>query len=174
MDGYDMRQKTKEEYIEIIHAIEIREGRATTGQIASDMGVKPSSATEMLRKLQKEGLLQYETYAGATLTDSGRRLALKLFSKHRAIADFLELIGVDRLVAERDACQIEHHAGHETIKKLEMFVRFAGLTSHESPWIEEFKKYCEAGSIEDCNLYEHDDSPTCSCRTASQSRRGLK
>jgi Mn-dependent DtxR family transcriptional regulator len=53
-----MRKKTVEEYIEIIHALEVREGRAATGKIAAEMGVKPSSATEMVKKLQKEGLLQ--------------------------------------------------------------------------------------------------------------------
>lgn len=95
-----MRKKTVEEYIEVIFALEREEGRATTGRIASEMNVKPSSATEMLQKLQKEGFLQYESYAGATLTESGRRLALELNGKHEAIADFLAIIGVDRAVAE--------------------------------------------------------------------------
>ncbi len=147
-----MRQKTMEEYIEIIHALEIREGRAATGRIAAEMKVKPSSATEMLRKLQHEGLLQYETYAGATLTDSGRRLALELKSKHKAIADFLEIIGVDRCVAERDACQMEHHVGRETMERLKRFVQFASLSPSEPLWIENFRRYCETGELVDCNL----------------------
>ncbi len=143
-----MRRKTVEEYIEIIHALELKEGRAATGRIAEEMGIKPSSATEMLQKLQKEGLLQYESYAGATLTDSGRRLALELKSKHRAIADFLEIIGVQKSVAERDACQMEHHVGRETMERLEKFVQFAGLFSSEPIWIENFKRYCETGRAE--------------------------
>ena len=146
-----MRKKTVEEYIEVIHALEAKEGRATTGRIAAQMNVKPSSATEMVQKLQKEGLLNYESYAGATLTDSGRRLALELNGKHKAIADFLEIIGVDRAVAERDACQIEHHVGRETMERLERFVQFAGLFSNEPKWIECFQRYCETGRVEDCN-----------------------
>lgn len=146
-----MRLKTIEEYIEIIHALEIQEGRATTGRIAAEMNVKPSSATEMLKKLQKEGFLQYKSYAGATLTDSGRRLALELKGKHKAIADFLEIIGVDRSAAERDACQIEHHVGQKTMEKLERFVQFAGLFANEPKWIECFQRYCETGEREDCD-----------------------
>lgn len=147
-----MRRKTVEEYIEVIHALEMQEGRAATGRIAREMGVKPSSATEMLQKLQNEGLLQYESYAGAALTDSGRKLALELKAKHRAIADFLEIIGVQRTVAERDACQMEHHVGRETMERLEKFVQFAGLSSKEPIWIENFKRYCETGQAGQCNL----------------------
>jgi len=146
-----LRQKTMEEYIEIIHALEIQEGRAATGRIASKMKVKPSSATEMLRKLQDEGLLKYETYAGATLTDSGRKLALELKGKHKAIADFLEIIGVDRSIAERDACQMEHHVGQETMERLKRFVQFASLSPSEPLWIENFRRYCETGELVECN-----------------------
>lgn len=162
-----MRQKTMEEYIEIIHALEIREGRAATGRIATEMKVKPSSATEMLQKLQHEGLLQHETYAGATLTDSGKRLALELKSKHKAIADFLKIIGVDRCVAERDACQMEHHVGRETMERLERFVQFASLSQSEPLWIENFKRYCETGQLVECNLCDRHDSKKHADKTAS-------
>lgn len=162
-----MRQKTMEEYIEIIHALEVQEGRAATGRIATEMKVKPSSATEMLQKLQHEGLLKYETYAGATLTDSGKRLALELKGKHRAIADFLEIIGVDRCVAERDACQMEHHVGRETMERLERFVQFASLSQSEPLWIENFKRYCETGELVECNLCGRHDLKKHAGRTAS-------
>ncbi len=149
-----------EEYIETIHSLELAEGRAATGRIAREMGVKPSSATEMLQKLQKEGLLQYESYAGATLTDAGRRMAMELVGKHRAIADFLEIIGVRRSVAERDACQMEHHVGRETMVQLEKFVQFVGLSSRDSIWIENFRRYCQTGQADRSQLGDcGDDYP---------------
>jgi len=169
-----MRQKTMEEYIEIIHALEIREVRAATGRIAKEMKVKPSSATEMLQKLQHEGLLQYETYAGATLTDSGKKLALELKGKHRAIADFLEIIGVDRCVAEQDACQMEHHVGRETMERLERFVQFASHSQSEPLWIENFKRYCETGELVECNLCGSHDFKKHAGRTSSASSRRSK
>ncbi len=146
-----MRRKTVEEYIEIIHALELTEGRASTGRIAGEMGIKPSSATEMLQKLQKEGLLQYESYAGATLTDAGRGLAQELEGKHKAIASFLEIIGVQRSVAEHDACQMEHHVGRETMAQLEKFVQFAGISPLDPTWIKNFKRYCGTGEMEECH-----------------------
>ena len=148
-----MRRKRVEEYIEIIHDLELQEGRAATGRIATEMGVKPSSATEMLQKLQNEGLLQYESYAGATLTDSGRRLALELEGKHRAIADFLEIIGVSASVAAGETQQ-------ETMERLKKFVQFVGLSSSQPIWIENFKRYCQTGQPEECDL-----SGRCTCRS---------
>jgi len=120
-----MRHKTIEEYIETICVLEQRNGRAQTGMIASHMGIKPPSITEMLQKLEKEGLVQYESYGGATLTSSGKKMARELMQKHRIIANLLEILGIDPELAEIDACQIEHHVSQETLNRLEQFVEFS-------------------------------------------------
>ncbi len=119
-----MRPKTIEEYIETICVLEQRNGRAQTGMIAAQMGVKPPSITEMLQKLEREGLIHYESYNGAILTSSGKKMARELMQKHRIIANLLETLGIDRELAEVDACQIEHHVSPETLKTLEQFVEF--------------------------------------------------
>ena len=117
-----MRHKTIEEYIETIFVLEQRNGRAQTGMIAAHMGVKPPSITEMLQKLEKEGFIHYESYNGATLTPTGKKMARDLMQKHRIIADFLEIIGIEREPAEVDACQIEHHVSSKTLKRMEQGV----------------------------------------------------
>jgi len=138
-----MRKKTIEEYIETISSLEDREGRAQTGRVASRMNVKPSSATEILQKLQGEGLLKYETYSGATLTPAGKKLARDLNRKHGVIAEFLEIIGVEKSVADADACQIEHHVSRESFEQLEKFVEFAKGSLHDPEWIDSFRKFCD-------------------------------
>ncbi len=163
-----MKQKTIEEYIEVIYALEIGEGRAQTGRIASEMNVKPSSATEMLQKLQKEGLLDYKTYAGATLTPAGRRLAQELGGRHRVIASFLKIIGVEKAAAELDACQMEHHVSRETMERLETFVEFVSRFQSEPPWIGSFKRYRKTGELVECRLCDQDDS-----EKSKRSRRKL-
>jgi DtxR family Mn-dependent transcriptional regulator len=120
-----MRHKTIEEYIETISVLEQKHGRAQTGMIAACMGVKPPSITEMLQKLEKEGLVHYESYNGAVLTGSGKKMARELMQKHRIIANLLEILGIDRELAEVDACEIEHHVSGKTLKRLEQFVEFA-------------------------------------------------
>jgi DtxR family Mn-dependent transcriptional regulator len=134
-----MRHKTIEEYIEIICVLEQRDGRAQTGMIASRLGVKPPSITEMLQKLEREGLIQYESYSGATLTSSGKKMARELMQKHRVIADLLEILGIDREKAETDACEIEHHVSPETLKRLEQFVKFASNDPDTTDFIDRFR-----------------------------------
>jgi Mn-dependent DtxR family transcriptional regulator len=119
-----MRKKTIEEYIELIYILEQEHGHAHTGTIAAEMDIKAPSVTQMLRKLGKEGLVEYQAYTGATLTGKGKKMARALMEKHRVIQEFLELIGIDELTAERDACQIEHHVSTGSVLQLERFVEF--------------------------------------------------
>ncbi len=134
-----MRHKTIEEYIETICVLEQRNGRAQTGLIASRLGVKPPSITEMLQKLERERLIKYESYSGATLTSSGKKMARELMQKHRVIADLLEILGIDREQAETDACEIEHHVSPETLKRLKTFVEFARNDSGTTDSIGRFR-----------------------------------
>jgi len=145
-----MRRVTKEEYIETIHMFERESGKAQTGRIAGHMDVKPPSVTEMLRKLQDEGLVNYEPYLGATLTDKGRKMAGELMARHKVIADFLVIIGVDPENAETDACQIEHHVSRISAERLKLFVEFIQNAPRDPQWIENFRKYCETGKRDKC------------------------
>ena len=143
-----MRRVTKEEYIETIFMFEKKGGKAQTGQIAEHMAVKPPSVTEMLGKLQDEGLVNYEPYQGATLTEKGRTMADELMARHKVIAEFLEIIGVDEELAEEDACTIEHHVSRASAEQLRKFVEFIRTAPRDPQWIENFKKFCETGERE--------------------------
>lgn len=147
-----MKKKTVEEYIEAIYVLEKREGRAQTGAISAEMGVKPPSVTEMLQKLQEMGVIHYETYAGATLTERGRRMAQSLMKKHRVIADFLAIIGVERDQAEVDACQIEHHVSDGTVRQLEKFVHFVHDAPGTPQWVKHFHHFCSTGERTPCHI----------------------
>ncbi|MEF8835948.1 MAG: metal-dependent transcriptional regulator [Candidatus Thermoplasmatota archaeon] len=149
-----MKQKTLEEYLEVIYLIEKREGQAKTGKISSELDVKPPSVTEMLRKLEVEGYLEYERYEGARLTESGRKIAENLMTSHETIANFLEIIGVDGKQAELDACELEHHISKSTLKKLKKFIEFIDDAPDEPKWIEHYRHYIETGERKQCEFYK--------------------
>ena len=144
-----MRRVTKEEYIEAIFALQKAGKKAQTGQIAENMDVKPPSVTEMFGKLQDEGLVNYEPYLGAELTPKGNKLAKELIARHKVIADFLEILGIERNIAETDACVIEHHMSPESAMRLKQFVEFIQTAPKDPLWIERFRAYCETGE-RDC------------------------
>ncbi len=143
-----MKRLTKEEYIETIHVLQKTGGRAKTGEIAARMGVRPPSVTQMLAKLQDEGLVAYEPFMGAKLTPKGARLAKDLMARHRVIADFLEILGIDSETAENDACLIEHQMSTESAERLKRFVEFIQSAPRDPQWVERFRKYCETGERE--------------------------
>jgi len=148
-----MKRKTTEEYIETIYVLQNRDGYAKTGETSSEMSVRPSSVTEMLQKLQEEGYIKYEPYKGATLTDFGKKIARELMKKHKIIADFLEIIGIERELAEADACQIEHHVAVKTLQRLGKFVEFINNAPKEPKWIEHFNYYIKTGKRKRCTFY---------------------
>ena len=65
------------------------EGTVSTKSIADKLRVKPPSVTNMLARLREMGLVRYERYRGAALTEGGRGEVLRLIRRHRLIETFL-------------------------------------------------------------------------------------
>jgi DtxR family Mn-dependent transcriptional regulator len=129
-----------EDYIETIYALEVKVGTAHTGDIATELDIKPASVTEMMQKLSDMQLVKYEPYHGVSLTSKGKRIAKELMQRHETLAKFLIILGVDEETAESDACQIEHHVTPKTMKRLTNFVEYIHSTSEEPKWLKEFLK----------------------------------
>lgn len=145
-----MKNKTTEEYIETIYTLEKKDGKARTGMIATVLNVKPPSVTEMLQKLQEQGLVKYQIYIGVKLTPKGKEIAQKLIRKHELIGNFLKIIGVEKEMAEIDACQIEHYVSPNTMECLEKFVEFVQEAPVCPKWLEHFQDFCDTGNRNEC------------------------
>lgn len=67
------------------------------GDVATELDRSPPAATEMLQRLASEGLVTYEAYEGATLTEEGRDRAAELYETYDTLEQFfrdvLELDG---------------------------------------------------------------------------------
>ncbi len=145
-----MRKQTKEDYIEAIFVLEKQDGRARTGKLASRLGVKPPSVTEMLGKLQDEELVNYQSYAGVTLTPRGKKLAKKCMDRHRLLAALFEMIGVEGEQAEVDAAEVGHHISPATMSQLRKLLEFVQGNPKDPPWIDCFTYYCKTGERIKC------------------------
>ncbi len=78
-------------------------------RIAADLGVSAVSANQMIRKLEARGLMQYEPYKGASLTEDGRRIALSILRRRRLWGVFLfDHLGLSAARADEVACDMEH------------------------------------------------------------------
>jgi len=138
-----------EQYIETIYGIVKKKGYARVKDVSQVLEVGLSAVSEMFKKLDEEGYVNYEKYGGVTLTDNGEKLAIKLSEKHKILREFLIILGIDEKMADDEACEIEHVVKRETMDRLTKFVDF--IHRHENPlWLERFKEYYETGKLDEC------------------------
>ena len=113
-----------EDYLETINALIDEKGFAASVDIAERMNVSKPTVTSIVKKLHNEGFLVHERYRGLKLTHKGKKLAEEMKKKHELIASFLELFGVDEIIARQDAERIEHGLHSETLEKMETFTLY--------------------------------------------------
>ena len=133
-----------EDYLRTIHKIIGQQGFAKTGDIASELNIKPASVVEMLNKLQKLNFVIHEKYGKVKLTKKGLSIAEATTKRHDTFLKFLEIILVPHEIAVRDAHILEHKLDYKTILQFAKFVDFMTL---ERPglikrWMASFKCYC--------------------------------
>ena len=98
-----------QEYLETIYRLEEAGQVARTGEIAKQLGVNPPAVTDMLQKLEKAELVQYEPYKGVQLTEAGREVGRTQLERHRVMQAFLQQVcGMDHQAAHDAACDMEH------------------------------------------------------------------
>lgn len=94
-------------------------GTAATKDVAGRLSVSSASVTNMFGRLQEMGLVEYERYHGASLTDTGRREALRLVRRHRLIESFLlEHLGYSWQDVHEEAERLEHAVSDEFTERL--------------------------------------------------------
>ena len=129
-----MSERTVEEYLESIGALEERGSPVSTSSIAQILEVSPASVSEMLRRLSKKGLVEYTPYGGATLTKKGRRHFLKLTRRHRLWEVFLNrYLGIGWEDVYQPACSLEHATSDLITERLAEFLDNPEVCPHGSP-----------------------------------------
>jgi DtxR family Mn-dependent transcriptional regulator len=123
-----------QDYLKEIYKLLAAGERATTTAIARRMGVAPSSATSMLKKLAALGLAEHAPYRGVRLTPAGNRLALEVIRHHRLLEQYLAEtlgLGIDAVHAEAD--RLEHALSEELEARIDEQLGFPTHDPHGHP-----------------------------------------
>ncbi len=115
---------TVEDYLERILELINMKGYARVVDIAQRLQISKASVTNMVQRLDAEGLLKYEKFRGLVLTTAGEALAQNITHRHQLLTDFLKLLGLDDEVIYHDVEGMEHHISPPTLRAIE------ALTSH--------------------------------------------
>lgn len=113
-----------EDYLERILELINMKGYARVVDIAQRLDISKASVTNMVQRLDAEGLLKYEKFRGLVLTTAGEALALNITRRHQLLTDFFKLLGLDDEVIYHDVEGMEHHISPATLRAIE------SLTAH--------------------------------------------
>jgi len=103
-------------------------------RLAEMLDVSPISANQMCRKLEIRGLVDYQPYKGAALTEQGQKIALRVLRKRRLWEVFLsERLGIAPEMAEDMACRFEHVTPEPLAEKLADFLGNPALSPQQQP-----------------------------------------
>src|SRR5580700_5768591 len=113
------RSSTVEDYLEQILDLINSKGYARVVDIASGLKISQASVTNMVQRLDAEGLLKYEKYRGLVLTTAGETLARNIMRRHQLLTDFLRMLEIEEEVVYHDVEGMEHHISPQTLNAIE-------------------------------------------------------
>jgi len=108
-----------EDYLERILELIDSKGYARVVDIANSLKISQASVSNMVQRLDGDGLLKYEKYRGLVLTAAGEALARNITRRHQLLTDFLTLLRLDKQVIHHDVEGMEHHISPPTLRAIE-------------------------------------------------------
>ena len=127
-----------EDYLEIICNLLETSQSLKAVEIAKKLNISRASVSEALAKLADKQLIVYEGHKGVTITPEGLKKAKQVIDRHNNItALFEEVLGLERTIAEENACKIEHIINDEVFNRIKKFLIFCRSNSE---FTEKFKK----------------------------------
>ncbi|MFT3714972.1 MAG: metal-dependent transcriptional regulator [Gordonia sp. (in: high G+C Gram-positive bacteria)] len=124
-----------QDYLKVIWTSqEWSDTKVTTKLLADKLGVSPSTASEGIRKLADQGLVDHERYGSVTLTEEGREAAVGMVRRHRLLETFLvrELgYGWDEVHEEAEV--LEHAVSDRLMAHIDAKLGFPQRDPHGDP-----------------------------------------
>ena len=106
--------KSAEDYLEMILRLSEEKGYVRSVDIASGLQVSKPSVSVAMKHLREDGYITMNRESYITLTETGMEIARRIYDRHKALSEILIRIGVDPVVAQEDACRIEHDISNQT------------------------------------------------------------
>lgn len=126
-----------EDYIEAIAVLADTNKVVRVKDIAAILKIKMPSVTSALNKLKDVGLIEYEKYGYIELTKDGDVIARRVMSRHMCLKEFFsKVLQLPSHIAEKEACDIEHHISAETCKRIHrLLIYFKSEEAADREWV---------------------------------------
>ena len=107
-----------EMYLETIHVLYKKNGRVRSVDVSEHMGYSKPSVSRAVGLLKKGGYILVDKEGYITLTDTGLKVAQKIYERHTLLTNLLVRLGVRPEVAAEDACRLEHAISDDSFEAI--------------------------------------------------------
>lgn len=119
-------QESGEMYLETILVLSREKANVRSIDVANYMGFSKPSVSRGVSILRDAGYINVDESGFLSLTKAGEEIAEKIYERHTVLSDILQLLGVSKEVATKDACKIEHAISDESFNAIKKFVKKDG------------------------------------------------
>ena len=130
-----MLTTSEENYLKTIYKLsESGKNQVSTNSVSKFLKTKPSSVTDMIKKLSAKKLLYHKKYKGTNISSNGKKLAIQIIRKHRLWEVFLfEKLDFKWDEVHKIAEELEHITNEKLIDKLDKYLKYPKIDPHGDP-----------------------------------------
>jgi DtxR family Mn-dependent transcriptional regulator len=129
-----MNNVSQEDYLTAIYRNLDDAGEIKPNLLASKLDISNAAVTDMLRKLSRDGFVDYQKYKRIKLTGEGEAYAKNMLRRHRIWEVFLhQTLGMSWDKVHDEAEKLEHSSSDEIINLLEEYLEFPEVDPHGYP-----------------------------------------
>jgi DtxR family Mn-dependent transcriptional regulator len=127
-----------EDYLKMIYKLEdhnrVEHKGVQTKEVAERLCVSQASVTNMLKKLADGGFIEYAPYHGVSLTEEGRKIAMRMIRNHRILEVYLvERLGYSWDEVDEEAETLEHFLSDKLVERMWLDLGKPTHDPHGSP-----------------------------------------
>lgn len=124
-----------QDYLKVIwSAVEWGDPPITTKGLAARFATTQANVSETMRRLHRQGLVNYQPYKPVTLTSLGQRLAVTMVRRHRLLETYLaEALGYGWHEVHGEAERLEHAVSDEFLDRIDLLLGHPQIDPHGDP-----------------------------------------
>lgn len=125
-DGiYMVLHESGQMYLEAIYVLSQKKEHIRSIDVGAFLGYSKPSVSRAIGLLKGDDYIFVSSEGYITLTDKGKAFSEQLYERHTVLTNMLTALGVDKEIASKDACRIEHVISDST---------FAAIKKHYSDY----------------------------------------
>lgn len=154
-----MNNISQEDYLTTIYRNLNEAGEIKPNTLAEKLDISNAAVTDMLRKLSRDGFVNYKKYKSIRLTNSGELYAKNMLRRHRLWEVFLyRILGMPWDKVHDEAEKLEHSSSDELINLLEKFLEYPTIDPHGYPIPDKNGRIRKEKSLKSINELRINDS----------------